>query len=130
MTSIWGGHGGLYGAPYGWAREWPVESGGVTLAVADATHGHAADNLDLTQAHTLAVQESAHSHAADNLDLVQLYTLTIAESSHGHAADNLDLTQAHTLAVQESLIRASRVVMPWLMTRVRLMVSAWSIRKS
>lgn len=75
----------------------------VDLAIADALHAHAADNLALTQAHVLAVADAAHAHAADNLTLTTETALAIAAALHAHAADSVTLTQAHVLAIQDAL---------------------------
>lgn len=39
------------------------------FAIQDATHGHAADNLVLTQVHNLAMQDATHAQAADVVTL-------------------------------------------------------------
>lgn len=84
----------------------PLVAGGggaVDLIVQDATHGHTADGVSLTQQHQLAVQDASHAHSADNLTLSVETALDIAESLHGHVADNLTITQEHVLAVADAL---------------------------
>jgi hypothetical protein len=57
-----------------------------TLAVADASHAHVADNVTLTVAGstTLVVANGAHAHAADNL------TLTLASGGGASIFDNFN----------------------------------------
>lgn len=77
-------------------------SGAVDLIVQDATHGHTADGVSLTQQHQLAVQDAAHAHSADNLALTQQHQLVVADATHGHTADNLTLSTDGMLTVAES----------------------------
>lgn len=39
-----------------------------TLVIADAAHGHTADNLVLSSAHALTIASAAHGHVVDNLN--------------------------------------------------------------
>lgn len=73
--------------------------GAIDLAIDDATHGHSAGNLALTQVHALAVADALHAHSAENLTLAVATTLAIADAAHAHGADNLALSQVHDLAV-------------------------------
>jgi hypothetical protein len=77
-------------------------SGAVDLVIQDATHGHAADGVSLTQQHQLAVQDAAHAHSADNLALTQQHELAVADATHGHTADNLTLSTDGMLTVADS----------------------------
>lgn len=80
-----------------------LEAGSVDLVIQEALHSHAADNLVLTQVHELVIQEALHGHAADNLGLTQVHELVVQEALHGHTAENLDLTQGHVLVIQDAL---------------------------
>lgn len=73
--------------------------GALTLAIAKATHGHAADSLTLSTAGStsLAIAEATHAHAADNLLLTTQWLLSIADALHTHAADNLDLDTSNAV---------------------------------
>jgi hypothetical protein len=61
---------------------------GTALTVADATHSHSADNLDLVVG--LAVDDTLHSHAAESLGLV--LDLVAQETSHAHSVESTALT--------------------------------------
>lgn len=76
---------------------------GVTLTVAESSHGHTADEPTLSQANNLTVAEATHAHTADELTLSQATVLAVQEATHPHAAEAPTLTQAHVLAVQEAL---------------------------
>lgn len=78
-------------------------AGAVDLNIADATHGHTADNLGLTQQHQLAVQDASHAHAADNLALTQQNNLSVADATHGHVADNITLSTEIELSIADAL---------------------------
>jgi hypothetical protein len=81
-----------------------VSGGGATdLIIQDATHGHTADGVSLTQQHQLAVQDASHAHAADNITLTQQNQLAVADATHGHAADNLTLSTEITLSIADAL---------------------------
>lgn len=73
-----------------------------TLVVADATHGHAVDNVSLTQANTLTVADATHGHAVDAVALIQAHVLTLQDALHAHSVDSVSLTQAGTLAVADA----------------------------
>lgn len=89
---------------YQYGFEIAVAAAGATdLVIADALHGHAADNIVLTQAHQLAISDTAHGHTADSLTITQLHQLVIQEALHAHAADNLSITQSHILVVADAL---------------------------
>lgn len=75
----------------------------VELDIADATHGHTAESLALTQANTLAIADAAHAHAAESLALVQESLLAIADALHGHTADGVLLVQEQLLAIADAL---------------------------
>jgi len=87
--------GGIPGAAAG--------GGATNLVVADALHGHAADNLVLTSEHLLTVADALHGHAADNLVLTSEHLLTVADALHAHAADNVVLTSATALTLADAL---------------------------
>ena len=95
---------------------------GVSLAIADATHGHLADNLSFSMATYLAVQDATHSHTTDGVALTTSWLLSIAEALHSHAADSLTLgvTGATNLSVQEAthahLADAVTLTTRWLLT--------------
>jgi hypothetical protein len=72
------------------------------LTVADATHTHTADNIDITQVHSLTVADAAHAHAADNIDITQVHVPAVEDAAHAHTADNLVITQAHSLTVEDA----------------------------
>lgn len=74
-----------------------LTTGAVTLVVADATHGHVADNVALVV--DLAVQSATHSHVADNIILV--VDLAVQAATHSHVADSLTIGAAP--AVQDSI---------------------------
>lgn len=80
----------------------PSAGGGITLVIQDATHGHTADGVSLTQQHQLAVQDANHAHAVDNLALTQQNQLSVADATHGHAADNVTLAAGDTLAIADA----------------------------
>ena len=83
---------------------WPGAGGGaVNLVIQDATHGHTADSLALTQQHQLAVQDASHAHTADNLVLTQAHQLAVADATHAHAADNVTLSTELTLSIADAL---------------------------
>jgi hypothetical protein len=73
------------------ALEIAQESAEANLAIQDATHGHASDNVALTQVHALAVADASHGHLADTFALAQVHSLVVAEALHTHTADNLVL---------------------------------------
>lgn len=73
-------------------HEYGATAGAINLVIAEASHGHAADNLALTQAHVLAILDAAHAHAADVLALTQSHVLVVSDALHAHLADNLALT--------------------------------------
>ena len=83
----------------------PASGGGTDLTLADATHGHAADNLVLTSATALTVADATHAHAADNVVLTSQTAITVAEALHAHTADNvvLEIAGATNLTVAEAL---------------------------
>lgn len=85
-------------------RIWvPVSAGGaVSLTVADASHGHTADNLTLTTSSTLVIQDATHAHTADSVALSTASVLTVADATHAHSADSLTLTTASTLSVADA----------------------------
>jgi hypothetical protein len=72
------------------------------LTIADASHGHSADNLELVQNITLVIADAAHSHSADNQDLSQLSLLSVQGCAHGHTADNVDVMPSHLLVIQDA----------------------------
>ncbi len=82
-------------------------SSNVTLSVADATHGHAVDNITLSASGVtaLTVADAAHGHTVDGLTLTAGSVLAIQEALHAHAADNLtlDASGAPTLQVIDGL---------------------------
>lgn len=80
-----------------------VSGGGITLTIDDATHGHTADGVSLSQQHQLAVQDASHAHAVDNLALTQQHQLAVADAAHAHAADNLTLSTEITLSIADAL---------------------------
>ena len=82
-----------------------VVGGATNLVVADALHGHAADNLVLTSEHLLTVADALHAHAADNGVLTSATALTLADALHAHAADNvvLEVAGSTNLVVQDAL---------------------------
>ena len=75
------------------------------LAVFDAIHAHAADSLtlDTSNATFLTVQEASHSHSADNIDLSLNTWLAIVEAAHGHTADSPTLSADTSLQIAEAL---------------------------
>ena len=77
-----------------------AEAGGgtVTLAPANAAHGHTAATPALVQVHTLAPAGSVLGHTADVVELEQTVTLAPANAAHGHTATGVVLTQVHVLA--------------------------------
>ncbi len=77
-------------------------AGATDLVIADATHGHTADNTVLTSSHLLTVADATHAHSADNISLSTAILLAISEALHGHSADNLALT----LSGSENLVIA------------------------
>lgn len=77
-------------------------AGGATLVIADATHGHLADNVTLTQAHQLALADATHGHLADGISLTQQHQLAVADATHAHAADNVTLAVQHVLAILDA----------------------------
>jgi hypothetical protein len=79
------------------------DAGPTNLVIQDATHGHAADSPALVQQHTLVIQDAAHGHTADNLALTQVHVLTIADATHANATDGVALTQQHVLSVADAL---------------------------
>jgi hypothetical protein len=75
----------------------PAATGGGTstsLVIADATHGHAADNLTLsaTGSTSLVVADASHAHTAESPGLSTQLLLAVADAAHAQAADNLTLT--------------------------------------
>ena len=79
-------------------------SGSTSLTVADAAHGHTVDGLTLTAASVLAIQEALHAHAADaiTLDAASGPVLLLADGLHAHTADGLTLTVQAWLVVAEA----------------------------
>lgn len=80
---------GTLGANVSWVSE---GGGGVTLSVADTSHGHLADGVTLTIEGVLSVAGSTHAHTTDNIGLTQANVITIAEATHAHSADNVVLS--------------------------------------
>jgi hypothetical protein len=82
-----------------------VAAGGITLAVQDAAHAHAAAALGLTTAQMLALADAIHAQAVDNLTLgvSGAVTLTVADAAHAHAAEAPTLTTAQVLSVANAL---------------------------
>ena len=77
----------------------------VVLAIADAIHGHVADNLTLSTQTALSVLEALHAHSADSLGLSTTgsTSLSVAESSHAHTADNIALATQRLLAIANAI---------------------------
>ena len=80
----------------------PAGAGATDLVLADATHGHTADNVVLTTDTALTIQDATHGHTADNITLTTSTTLAVQSAVHGHTADSLTLTTASTLAVEDA----------------------------
>lgn len=80
----------------------PVASSGTTLSLTDATHGHLADAIALTQQHQLVGSDATHAHGADSVALVQQHQLSAADAAHAHTADAITLTQQHQLATADA----------------------------
>lgn len=74
----------------------------LSLAIAGATHAHAADSLTLSSASALTIESAAHAHTADSLTLLSGAGLAIDGATHGHTADALALTSASTLAANDA----------------------------
>ena len=57
----------------------------VSLVIADASHGHAADSLSLTLQFALSIAEATHAHYADNviLNFEELITVLAKARSAG-----------------------------------------------
>lgn len=75
-------------------------SAATNLAIDNATHAHATDNVGLTTASALAVADTLHSHIVEPLSLVTGSSLSASDTLHGHEADNVTLgtTSAATLS--------------------------------
>ncbi len=78
-------------------------SSAIDLVIADATHGHAADALTITQNHVLDISDASHAHSADSPALTQLHILSIADSLHAHAADGVVLSVDADLSIADAL---------------------------
>ena len=76
---------------------------GITITVADASHGHAADGLTLTTATALSAADALHGHAADQAALSTNWLLAVADAASAHVADGPALTVASVLAVADAL---------------------------
>ncbi len=92
-------------ATHGHAVDNVVLTTSTTLVVADAVHAHSVDSLALTLQTTLAVADALHDHAADNvvLGVAGATNLTVADATHSHTVDGLTLTAASVLAIQDAL---------------------------
>lgn len=86
-------------------RRIPATGGTPTLTIADATHGHIADNLVLTTSTALVISDATHGHTADNLtlDAATSTSLTVADAFHAHTADALTLSTDAWLTVADAL---------------------------
>lgn len=81
-----------------------VSSGGpVDLVVANATHGHAAESVALTNLATLSVDGSVHAHTAGNLTLSTALALVTADALHAHVADTPTLSTGTSLAIEGTM---------------------------
>lgn len=83
----------------------PVAAGGggdTELVVADAAHGHTADNLSLIEQEVIAVADALHGHSADTIGLLQQNVLVVADALHDHAADNIVLNLTTPLVVADA----------------------------
>jgi hypothetical protein len=69
---------------------------------ADASHAHAADSVNLTQAHSLVVANTDHGHTAESPAPTQAHSLTVADASHAHAAESPAPAQTHSLIVADA----------------------------
>jgi len=75
----WGSVSG-FGTPYGEVNRQTALN--ITLSIADASHGHTADNIAVTSVHTLAIANTSHSHTATSPALTSVHLLAIANASH------------------------------------------------
>ena len=89
-------------ATHGHAADNVTLSTEIELSIADALHGHSVDNITLVQQHVLAVDDATHGHSADNVVLATGTNLAIADALHEHTVDNLVLTQQHVLVVADA----------------------------
>jgi hypothetical protein len=87
-----------------------------TLVVQDATHGHAVDNVTLTQQHSLVVQDATHAHAADNATLTMggsaITAVQSAISRSGSAAFASPVTAGNLLIATVTTYIAQPIAAP------------------
>lgn len=75
-----------------------------TLAVQDAAHTLASDNIALFQAHTLAVQNAALVLASSTPTLVQQHTIEVQNSAFTMASSTPTLIQQYTISVNAAAL--------------------------
>lgn len=68
-----------------------IGGSGISLAVDDATHGHTATDVNLTQTHFVIAASSVHGHTADLVNLSAFATVIPDNATHAHTADNVAL---------------------------------------
>lgn len=78
-------------------------SSAVDITVQDATHGHTADQPDVTQTHEIATADSLHSHATDQPTINQTQAIVVQEAVHDHTADNVTVSQVVPISASEAL---------------------------
>lgn len=76
--------------------------GTLSLVIADAAHGHAADGIVLTAAAALAVADATHAHIGDALTLSTGTALAPADAGHAHAADAIAISAQSALGVADA----------------------------
>lgn len=89
-------------ASHGHSADNLVLTTSVTLVISDCTHGHATESLTVSTGTSLQIAEAAHGHSAESLTLSTGTFLQIAAAAHGHTADALILTTDSTLAIADS----------------------------
>jgi hypothetical protein len=84
------------------AALWVAQGVEVNLTVANASHGHSAENAVLTQEHNLTVASGSHAHSAASPALTQVHEVAAQPASHAHVAETPALTQLHDLVTQDA----------------------------
>lgn len=87
------------------------------IVIADASHGHTADNVGYTQTHIIAAHDVAHEHTADGpLSFTQEHNIVIQDADHGHTADNCDVNISTQIEIQNAFHEHTvdgDLVIPW-----------------
>lgn len=92
-------------ASHGHYADEPYVSASSTLAIDPANHGQWADSVSLSAESTVAIDDATHTHLADALVLSTTGSadLEIFDASHAHAAEALALSAEWLLSVSNAI---------------------------